>query len=156
MAVPRFVVNTPAMRHRRGYTLTELALVLAVLGILLAIVLPPAGRWRDRAAVRAARDELAGAVAWTRMAAATRGGAALAVDPATGRVWTRGRDGTDSPPVDLSARYAVRVETGTDGVVLLQYDALGIGRAASRTFTFRRGAAVAGVTVSAYGRYRRW
>lgn len=156
MAVPRFVVNTPAMRHRRGYTLTELVLVLAVLAVLLAIALPPVGRWRDRAAVRAARDELAGAVAWTRMAAATRGGAALAVDPATGRVWTRARDGADSAPVDLPGRYGVQVETGTEGVVLLQYDALGIGRATSRTFTLRRGGAVAGVTVSAYGRHRRW
>lgn len=156
MALPQFVVNTPAMRPRHGYTLIELLLVLTVLAVLLGLALPPLGRWRDRAAVRAARDELAGAVAWTRMAAAARGGAALAVDPVAGQVWTRARDGTDSAPVNLSARYAVRVETGTNGVVLLQYDALGIGRMASRTFTLRRGDAVAGVTVSAYGRHRRW
>lgn len=159
MAVPRSVVNTRAMRHRHGYTLTELVVVLAVLAVLLGIAMPPVGRWRDRTAVRTARDELAAALAWTRMAAAASGGAALAVDPETGRIWIRtagGSEWRDSPPINLRARYGVRFDPGAGAVIRLPYDALGIGRFASRTFTLRRGAAVAGVTVSAYGRYRRW
>lgn len=156
MAVPRAPAHRRDMGPRHGYTFIELLLALAMLGILLTIALPPTGRWQDRVAVRAARDELAGAIAWTRVAAAARGGAVLAVDPLTGRLWTRTRDGEDTRFVDLAARYGVEVDAGTSTLSLLHYDALGIGRAASRTFTIRRREASAGVTVSAYGRYRRW
>lgn len=143
------------MRRRDGHTLIELLVALALLGILVAMALPPVGRWRDQAAVRAARDELAGGIAWTRVAAVSRGGAVFVVDPATARFWTRTSEGEDSPVIDLHARHGVQLETGA-ARVMLRYDALGIGRAASRTFTVRRGAATGGVTVSAYGRYRRW
>ncbi|MFO7892290.1 MAG: type II secretion system protein [Longimicrobiales bacterium] len=138
-----------------GYTLIELIVATAVLGVILAIALPPALRWRDAAAVCAARDELAAGLAWTRMAAASHGGATLLLDPAAGRFWTR-TDGHDSEPVALAVRYGVRVEAGSDEVIAFYYDALGIGRLTNRTVGMVRGQAEAGVTVSAYGRYRRW
>lgn len=144
------------MRRRDGYTLLELLIALSLLGILLTMALPPVGRWRDQVAVRAARDDLAGAIAWTRMAAAARGGAALVVDPVTGRVWTRTAEGEDFPVIDLQDRYDVELETGAASLLILHYDAFGIGRTASRTFTLRRGVVTGGVTVSAYGRYRKW
>lgn len=156
MALPRAIGHRGAMRRRDAYTLIELLVALALLGILLAMALPPVTRWRDEAGVRAARDELAAALAWTRMAAVSRGGAALVVDPAAGHVWTRTADGTDSPAIDLRARHGVELDAGSGALLVLSYDALGIGRAASRTFTLRRGDASGGVTVSAYGRYRRW
>jgi prepilin-type N-terminal cleavage/methylation domain-containing protein len=140
---------------RRGYTLIELIVVMALLGVLLAMALPPMLRWRDAAAVRSARDELAAGLAWTRVAAATHGGAALVLDPATGRFWTRAH-GRDAGSVDLAARYGVRLDPGTPDPVVFYYDALGIGRLSNRTIRVRRGRAEGGVTVSAYGRYRRW
>ena len=139
-----------------GYTLVELILVLMLLGVLLGIARTATAAWRDRAAVRAAREELVAGLAWTRLAAATHGGAVLVLDPLTGRFWTSTADGTGSRAVNLRRRYGVRVDPGTDAPVLFRYDALGIGRLSNRTVRIARGGAEGGVTVSAYGRYRRW
>lgn len=168
MAVPRTGTDHPAMiSHlplRFGYTLAEVTVTLSVLGVLLAVILPPLTRWRDTAAVHAARDELAAALAWTRIAAASHRGATLVLDAPTGRFWTElaaadigsGTGGQSGRASDLRARYGVRVEVGSSATVAFQYDALGIGRLTNRTVRIRRGGAEAGLTVSAYGRFRRW
>lgn len=142
--------------RRHGFTLVELILVAALLAVLLAVAMPPVFRWRDAAAVRAARDELAAGLGWTRMAAAAHGGATLALDPLTGRYWIRIADGGGPEPVELGRRYGVAFDPGTTDPVLFPYDALGIGRLGNRTVRIRRGHAEGGLTVSAYGRYRRW
>lgn len=143
------------MNPRTGVTLTELVVGLLLTAILMSLALPPLGRWRDRAAVRSATAELAGTVAMTRLIAVGRGGAQLVADPSTDRIWIRDRDGRTSALVDLGHHYGVDLETG-GGTVVLSYDVVGIGRLTSRTLRLRRGRAEGGVTVSAYGRYRRW
>lgn len=143
------------MRHG-GYTLFELILVLTLLAILLAVAVPRAGRWRDGLAVRSAREDVAAALAWTRLAAAARGGAALHLDPVDDAIWTSYGDGSTTPRVSLAGRYGVALDPGASGAIAVRYDLLGIGRVASRTVRITRGSAVAGVTVSAYGRFRRW
>ena len=144
------------MRNTPGHTLLELVLVLALLGILTGMAMPGMARWRDGMAVRSAREEVAAALAWTRLAATAHGGATLHLDPATTTLWTSYDDGGATPPVDLAGLYGVRLDVGSDAEVTLRYDQLGIGRVANRTVRLRRGRAVAGVTVSAYGRFRRW
>lgn len=143
------------MRHP-GHTLIETIVVLAILAGLLSIGVPATLRWRDDAAVRAARDELAASLGWARLAAVSHGGAALVLDPLAARYSIDVGRGSDPPPVDLGRRYGVTVDPGTVRPVVLRYDALGIGRLTSRTIRIRRGGSEAGVTVSAYGRYRRW
>lgn len=144
-------------RARPGHTLIELLIVMAFLAILLAISMPPLTRWRDAAAVHAARDEIAGALAWTRIAATSRNGATLVLDSGTGRFWTRIGEDATGPVTDLAGRYQVAIEAGSaTSPALFHYDALGIGRLANRTIRVRRGGAEAGLTVSAYGRFRRW
>lgn len=143
-------------RAKSGYTLIELLLVLFLLGVLLSLALQPLARWRDQAAVHAAREELAAALAHTRITAISASGATLVLTPATGSFSTRTRAGTVGLPVDLQARYRVGVDAGAGDSVTFHYDALGIGRLTSRTVTMKRGGARAGITVSAYGRFRRW
>ncbi|MEJ2504365.1 MAG: hypothetical protein P8177_13805 [Gemmatimonadota bacterium] len=92
----------------------------------------------------------------TRIAAVAHGGAALILDPRTARVWTRYQRGGQGRTVDLAGRYGARLVVGSGEPVIVPYDALGIGRVGSRTIEVRRGGAVAGLTVSAYGRFRRW
>jgi prepilin-type N-terminal cleavage/methylation domain-containing protein len=145
------------MTEREGFTLIEMVAVLGMLGIILGIAAPPVLRWRDAAAVHSARDELAAVLALTRVAAVSHGGASLWVDATTGRVWIASRGGAPViPTLDLAGRYGIDLETGSPAPVELRYDAFGIGRIASRTLTLRRHHARAGLTISAYGRYRRW
>lgn len=144
------------MIRRGGVSVIEMLVVLSLLGILLGMIAPGAVRWRDAAAVRGARDELAAGLAWTRLAAAAHGGASLVMDPAAARYWITMRDGATRRAVDLFDRYGVTLETGTTDTLALEYDALGIGRVTSRTLRLRRGSAEGGLVVSGHGRFRRW
>jgi Tfp pilus assembly protein FimT len=142
---------------RTGHTLIELLVVFMLLALLFGMGVPHVGRWRDVAAVRAAREELAAHLAWTRVAAATHGGAALILDLPSGQYRVQLADGTTARRADPAARYGVMIEatTASDSLVL-RYDAIGIGRTTGGTLRLRRGRAVAGLTVTPYGRYRRW
>ncbi len=145
------------MRYHGGLTILEMVLVLLLAGILAGLAWPPLARARDGALVRAARDDLAVTIARTRSAALARGGATFVAEADTDRFWVRGAGAdTVAGPVDVRARYGVGLETVGGPVAELRYDALGIGRLASRTFRLRRGDAEAGVTVSSYGRVRTW
>ncbi len=143
-------------RHHTGYTLIELLLALILLGVILATAFPPAMRWRDRAAVLGARDELAAALSRTRVIAVSAAGATLVLEPASGRIRTRTDAGRVTHSAEVGRRYDVRLEAGDADSVTFRYDALGIGRLANRTIRIRRRDAEAGLTVSAYGRFRRW
>jgi prepilin-type N-terminal cleavage/methylation domain-containing protein len=79
---------------RRGFTLPELMLILAVTGILLAIAIPQLSRAMDRIEVQAATAHLVAAHQRARMMAITRGqvltlsvdSAELRIAPASGGV----------------------------------------------------------------------
>lgn len=154
MATPPVGVHRPRMRTHAGTSFLELTVVLALVGLLLGIAAPSTLRWRDRVAVRAARDDLAAGLAAARATAAAAGGAALVLETGSARFWIAA-GGVAGPVTDLAERYRVRVEGGS-GTIEVRYDALGIGRLANRTLRLRRGAAEAGLTISAYGRVRRW
>lgn len=156
MAVPHPSGYPRGMRHRPGFTLLELLIVLALSGVLLSLALPRLQHWRDRAAVRAARNEIAAVIATTRLAAIAHGGAVLMLDSVADRCWIVLGDGETESALDLHRRHRVDLDLGGTSFVSLRYDGLGIGRVASRTVAFRRGSARAGLTVSAYGRVRRW
>ncbi|HEX7052137.1 MAG TPA: hypothetical protein VF188_18155 [Longimicrobiales bacterium] len=145
-------------RHPPGTTLVELLFALAILAILIGIAAPPLRRWLDRYATVGAREALAAGVARARSLAVGQGGAALVVDVGSGRFWVRAGGDVVEGPVDLGAQY--RVELTVDGAaadrVVLRFDARGLGRLANRTFRLRRGDATAGLTLSTYGRPRRW
>jgi prepilin-type N-terminal cleavage/methylation domain-containing protein len=142
---------------RNGHTLLELLTALMILGILAGIAAPPVARWRDAAAATAARDELAARTAWTRIAAASHGGAQLVLEVPSGRYRVDLADGQVALAGDLEERHRVWIESGgvADSLVL-RFDALGIGRMTGRTIRVRRGAAVAGLTITPFGRARRW
>lgn len=141
---------------RRGYTLIEILLVMTLLSVLVAVAAPLFGRWQSRLAVTAARDELASALALTRMTAVGAGGAELVIDSARGSAWavTAARDTVYR--LTLADQYGVRVATGSEAPVAIRFDGLGIGRMANRRVSLTRGRETAGLTISAYGRARRW
>jgi hypothetical protein len=58
----------------------------------------------------------------------------------------------------LGAGFGVQlvIDHATTSTVRLDFDALGLGRLANRTFRVRRGRHEARLTLSSYGRPRRW
>ncbi len=146
----------------RGFTLHELLVVLAVLAVLAALAAPVAGGVSDAVAAKGARDATAGLLSRARAEAPARGGTHLSVDLGTAAVTLRaGRPeagGALLATLDLRHAFGASVASRgmTEGVVDLVFDAHGIGRVASRSLAFRRGKAEAALTVSSYGRVRRW
>lgn len=142
-----------------GATLLELLTALALAATLLAAVAAPIVPALDRLAATAARDAVAGALARTRALAQARGGGTLVLAPAADRVWLEvGAGGALPPPLDLGREFGVDLSVGGSApdTIRLRWDAYGIGRMASRTILLRRGRAEARLTVSTYGRVRKW
>lgn len=141
---------------REGFTLPELVVVVVLAGVLLGAAVPRAAATLDRIAAAAARDLTAGAIARTRAVAVARGGAALVVRRAAAVFWIEDAQGARMEEVDLARAYGITLDaSGTGEEIRVRYDALGIGRLASRTLRFRRGDAVATLVISSYGRVTR-
>lgn len=142
-------------RRRRGFTLIELVVFLLLTGLLLAAGLPRVASTRDRAAVHGAREAAVGLFSRARVEARAAGGAEIRVEESPSRLVLSSRRRV-ATVLDLGAEYRVEVEVpGPAGRATLRFDALGIGRVASRTLVFRRGEHEAALAVSSYGRVRR-
>lgn len=142
-----------------GMTLIELALVLLVLGLLLGLSGPRLMRGLHRHAVRSARDVIVAELARARAVAVARGGAVLVLDVAGARCWIETAAGdTAGPPVELAQDFGVDLAVDGAGAqrIALRFDGLGIGRMVNRTIRIRRGGLELGLTLSTYGRVRRW
>lgn len=136
---------------RRGHTLAELTIVLLLLGMAGSALLPGARTASDRLAVVAAREAVATAVARARSGALLHGGATLRLSVPAGRVWVVAADSVLYAR-ELRAELGVTIEIGAQDEAELAFDALGLGRRASRTVVLRRGRAEARLVIAAYGR----
>ena len=135
---------------RAGHTLLELVVFLSLLGIGASAALPAARRSADRAAVSGAREALAGLVARTRTEAMTLGGASLHARASDATVWVQAGDSVIGLR-RLGDDFGVTLDVGA-AEAELPFDALGLGRRASRTLVVRRGQEDARLVVAAYGR----
>jgi prepilin-type N-terminal cleavage/methylation domain-containing protein len=143
--------------HRAGFSILELVIVASIAAILAGIAAPLGRAIIDRHAVRSARDTIVGALALTRATAIMHGGATLELDGAAGTLHVRLADGAErGDALHLHRVHGVRIELSGGDAAEIRYDALGIGRMANRTIRVRRGRNEAGLTVSAYGRWRAW
>jgi Tfp pilus assembly major pilin PilA len=140
---------------RRGTTLLELATVLLLLGLSGAVALPIGKRLADRMAVVSAREALAGLVAEARTVALAQGGASVHLDRDPFRAWYQAA-GVPRRTVALEGDLGVTMLVGRELPHEVRFDGLGLGQVASTTVRFRRGDAEAGLTLSSYGRARRW
>ncbi|HVH67251.1 MAG TPA: GspH/FimT family pseudopilin [Gemmatimonadales bacterium] len=141
---------------RRGLTLCELMLVLAVLAVVMAITLPRLGGLLDWIAVDTAARNVTGSIAVARNAAVMRGtqgrvliaSDSLRIDRWLGDTW--------GPLLRWPgpAEQGVRLDVSNPAVV---FDAVGLGWGISNTkIELRRGDRVATITVSRVGRVKRW
>lgn len=138
---------------RSGITLLELAVIVAILGIVSAISVPRFSALRDRLAVHGATSALTTALADARhLAMRETRYVSFTVDTARGLLVVRsGIDTLDRHP--LRQLFGVSLQATRDSIA---YYPTGLGYGASNArFIVSRGAAVESVTVSRIGRFRR-
>ena len=141
---------------RRGYSFVELAVALAVVGLVTTITLPSLGRLLDGIAVERAAAELTTALAITRNTAvmgARRARLSVAPDSLRLDVW-------NGDAWEALKRWAGPVQLGVTATVsnpAIAFSPLGVGWGASNTrIVLERGMAGATITASRAGRIKRW
>jgi prepilin-type N-terminal cleavage/methylation domain-containing protein len=139
-------------RRRRGLTLVELCLVLAVIGLTTAIAVRQLGVYLDRAAARAAVVEAGALVARARdEAAALRTPASIRIDTVGDALELRMR-GAILTRAALGSAHGVSLAANRDSIA---YDVRGLGYgAANVTLVVRRGRVADSLVVSRLGRVR--
>lgn len=137
---------------RRGFTLVELLIVVALLGIVAGAAVGGLLGLLDRLASRGAVSEAAAALARARdEAIATRSIVAVRIDTTAGTLVLRSRERTIATHA-LGRAYRVTIAATRDSVA---YDARGLGYgAANFTLVARRGRAADTLVVSRLGRAR--
>ena len=138
----------------RGFTLVEILAVLTLIGVAASTVAPGLARYRDLAAVVAARERVAGLIAEARARGVGRGGATVRLTATPFEVETSG-GGVPLRFERIERDLGVTVDLGARSDVVLTYDALGIGRVASATVHLRRGNVQRSLVVSSFGRVLR-
>ena len=134
--------------RQAGTTIIEIGMVLAIIGLMGAVALPPLVRRLDGIAVRSATAAIASACAVARSAAVMRGAlATVAIDVEARRVTVSVAHRLDEPPYRLTLA-ATRA--------IIEYDAVGLGSGASNTTVVaRQGTAADTLFTSRLGRVRR-
>ena len=125
-------------RPRYGFSLIEIVMVFAVLGIVLAFGIPKFTDARRSYAVRSARDNIAAYLATARAAAIRRGqparfvvdGSTIDVEvettPGTYAPLTVREDGTSASRRNLGAQFAVRIDLS--GSSTIEYNSRGFAQ----------------------------
>lgn len=139
----------------QGFTLMELAVVLALLGLAISHLLSAARYQADQMAVLGAREDLAGILHRARTEAISRGGAevVLTSSPPSAELLA-GEDTLARAPIGES--YGVALGLSRDRAeARLRFGPLGLGLVASQTLGITRGDAEAFLVVSSLGRVTR-
>lgn len=137
---------------REGFSLIELVLVLALVGLLLGIALPPLARSLDRIEVAAAASQIASAHTRARLMAITRSRVlVLTVDSATLSIHPRGSTSnlwSDRGPALSGVSLA-----GPSRSFTFSPEGFSLGLS-NASFELSRGSATRTVVVSRLGRVR--
>ena len=141
---------------QRGFSLVELAVALAIVGLVTAITLPRFEHLLDRIAVERAASELTTALAATRHRAVLRATRArlsiaadsLRIDEWEDRAWERALRWPGP------ASHQVALNTSNPTII---FDPIGLGWGLANTrVVLSRGSQSATITLSRVGRVKRW
>lgn len=146
-----------SLHHSAGFTLAELVVVLAIGSVMAGVAARSLGGLIDGWAVVAARDAVASMAHRARVEARRAGGATLRIVPDSTLVSIRSPAGSGARWSGAESGVAIEIGSGprSDRAVELRWDALGVGRVASRTVVFRRGSTERRLVFSSTGRVRR-
>src|SRR3989454_5738427 len=141
---------------RRGLSLAELVVALAIVAVVTAVTLPSVGGLLDWIAVNTAAQDVATALAAARNAAVMQGSRTrLTIAPDTLRIDRWRGDSWDAVlrwPGPLAHGVTLEVSNPEVG-----FDPIGLGWGVSNTsVVMRRGSRIETLTVSRVGRVKRW
>jgi len=138
------------MSSRAAFTLIELVVVCAIIGIMAAIAAPRVRAVVDGFAVEAAARDAANALALGRLAALRHGGAEVRLDSLSITVRAGGRDVLSRP---IARAHGVRMRASP---AVVRYAATGIATGLSNgSIVVSRGSRADTIFVSRLGRVRR-
>ena len=142
--------------RRMGATLYELLITISVLGVLTTVAAPQIKTTLEVLALRAARESVFGLFTRARSLALQQGGASIELSAQGDRVTVRLPSCMIEEELLLAPQSVDLLPDASADPVILRYDAYGLGRMMSRTITLASGNARGGLTVSSFGRVRRW
>ena len=151
--------ETMTRRPAAGFTLIELLMVMAIMGIVLALGAPRLGVVRDRANMRSAKEQIAIAMSTARASAIQKGrqsrlhvdGNALQVTVDTNAVGSRM---TVIQPFDLSTRFGTTMTVRNAADSVLRFDARGFANTSSGAtarYVITKGTMTDSVCVTRFG-----
>jgi prepilin-type N-terminal cleavage/methylation domain-containing protein len=141
------------LNFRRGMTIVELLVMVAILGVLAAIAVPRAVTAMDRLYVRGATQDVVLTLAAARAAAIRRGAyVSFVADPRTGHVRAVVSGGETLLERDLARTRGIRLEASRESVTFAP-GGLGWG-AANTTVIVSRGTRSDTIVMSRLGRVR--
>lgn len=141
--------------NRIGASLFELLITLSVVAVLLSISMPRLHAGMNALAVRAARESAFGLFSRARVVAIQHGGSSIHLSAREDRMSVRSASGEIVAEELFQMRDVDLTIAGADSVTL-RYDGHGLGRMMSRTIGFNSHDAQSGLTISSFGRVRRW
>jgi type II secretion system protein H len=150
--------STP-QRRDRGYTLIELMVTLALLGVLMALAWPRLEGFTRSNRLRASLDRLSSDLTLARLAAVREGRAAtLRIDNA-GTRYTVMVDATGTLPVDTVKTVSIGTEypgiTYTPAAGSVTFDSRGLYRSGDTDFRVTKGTQIMRLQITGVGRIQR-
>ena len=138
---------------QRGYTLTELALVCTIVGVILALAVPRTAGWIDKLAVLRATEDFRGFYQRARMGAVYRSSRVrITIGPDSLIAVAEGQTDSVLAQRPGPSKYGVSVEVSRS-VIRLYPTGIGLG-GANTSVLLRRGAVAVSLTISRLGRLR--
>jgi prepilin-type N-terminal cleavage/methylation domain-containing protein len=148
-------IQIPISETSRGFTLMELAVVMALLGLTISHLLSTARSQSDRMAVLGAREELVGLLHRARTEAISRGGAEVVLSSSPPSAELLSREETLAR-TSIGESYGVTLGLSRGRAeVRLSFGPLGLGLVSSQTLQITKGEAEAFLVVSSLGRVTR-
>ena len=138
-------------KHRSGFTLVEILIVIAIMSIVLAFALPKMGNMNDRNQMRSAKDGIASRIATVRSVAIGTGRTATFYLAGDSIRYTTGSGAAEQPKgttINLYKQFGVRV---LSSAITIPFDGRGMTSGNGQVVKFTRGLLTDSLCISPIG-----
>ena len=138
-------------KSRNGFTLIEILIVMAIMGIVMMFALPKAGNLNDRNQMRSAKDGIAARIAAARAAAIATGRTATFYMAGDSMRFTTGvgaAEANKGTTINLFKQFGVKV---TSSAITIPFDGRGMTMGSAHTVNFTRGSLSDSLCISRIG-----